>query len=169
MSASTVPNDLTVKLIVAVAENGVIGADGEMPWHYPEDLKHFKETTMGHPVIVGRRTFETIEHQLDGPLPGRTNIVLSRQHPDLPTNAIHAGSLSEAFAIAAEHDDMAFVIGGAAVYEATLPLADAVIVTEIHKTYAGDTYFPEWPLGEEWTEVARDTREELTFYEYERQ
>lgn len=153
--------------IAAVAENGVIGRDGDMPWHYSADLRHFKETTMGHPVVMGRTTYESIAGQLDGPLPGRTNIVLSRSNPDFPKEVVLVHSVEEAIETVEELDDTAFVIGGATVYEQFLPHADELILTEIHEAYDGDTCFPEWD-PEEWTEVERDEREELDFVRYER-
>ena len=93
---------MRLTLIAAVAENGVIGVDGGMPWHYPEDLRRFKETTMGHPVVMGRRTYESIASRLGGPLPGRTSVVLSRRATlDLPEGAVHAADIQAALAAAA--------------------------------------------------------------------
>ncbi|GAA0224213.1 dihydrofolate reductase [Halobacterium noricense] len=153
--------------IAAVAENGVIGSDGDMPWHYPEDLGHFKETTMGHPVIMGRTTYDSIAGQIGGPLPGRTNVVLSRSSPDLPEDVLLVHGVEEAIDAVTELDDTAFVIGGATVYEQFLPRADEMIITEIHEQYEGDTRFPEWDL-KEWRETERDERDELDFVRYER-
>lgn len=160
--------NLDLSIVVAVAENGTIGQDGRMPWHYPEDLQHFKSTTMGHPVIVGRRTFESIADRIGGPLPGRTNIVLSRSDRSFPDNTIHAQSLTEAFEIAADHDDRAFVIGGASIYEQALPAVDELIVTVIHEPYPGDTRFPLWPIDDPWIEVDREDRDDLSFVRYRR-
>ena len=153
--------------IAAVAENGVIGRDGGMPWHYPEDMRRFKEITTGHPVIMGRTTYESIAGQLDGPLPGRTNVVLSRSNPDLPEEVVLVHSVEEAMETVAELDDVAFVTGGATVYEQFLLHADELLLTEIHEEYDGDTRFPEWD-PEKWMEVERDEREELDFVRYER-
>lgn len=165
-------------LVAAVAANGVIGREGEMPWHYPEDLAHFKETTTGHPVVMGRTTYESIAAQLDGPLPDRTNVVLSTSDPDVPEEVLVAESVDDAVDVAADAADemgvdTAYVVGGASVYEQFLPRADALVLTEIHDSYEGDTRFPEWEDGEGWTddgwaEVARDDREELSFVRYER-
>lgn len=166
--APTVPTDLEVSIIAAVAENGTIGVDGELPWHYPADLAHFKETTMGEPVIAGRRTFEGILARLGEPLPGRTNIVLSRSTPTLPEPAHHAEDLETAFEIAASASSHAYVIGGESVYESTLPLADALILTEIPGTYDGDAVFPAWPPGDEWDRVEETTAGELRFTTYRR-
>lgn len=166
------PADLTLTLIAAVAENGVIGAGGGMPWHYPADLAYFKETTTGHPVILGRTTYESIAGQIGGPLPDRTNVVLSRRDLDLPEGAVQAEHLDEALDLAAADArergvDEVFVAGGARVYEQFLPVADRLRLTEIADAYEGDTRFPERD-AEEWVEVARDEREDLAFVVYER-
>lgn len=159
---------MRVALVAAVAENGVIGADGGMPWHYPEDLRHFKETTTGHPVIMGRRTYESIAERIDGPLPDRTNVVLSSRDLDLPDGAVRAADLDEALVLAEETgSDVAYVVGGATVYEQFLDRADQLVLTEIHETPDGDTYFPDWDR-DSWTEVDRDDRETLSFVIYER-
>ena len=163
---------MRLTLIAAVAENGVIGAEGGMPWHYPADLQRFKETTMGHPVIVGRRTYESIASRLGGPLPGRTNVVLSRQSDlGLPEGAVHApdveAALSAAETALEEHQETVYVAGGAAVYEQLLPEADELQVTEIPERPDGDARFPEF--GEEWTEVDRETTGKLAFVTYRRE
>ena len=156
-------------IVVAVAQNGIIGRDGQMPWHYPKDLEHFKETTMGCPVIVGRKTFESIYDRIGSPLPGRTNIVLSRSDPELPEDVILASSIQEAKQKAAEHGSEAFVIGGAAIYEEFRPDVDRMIVTIIHSRYEGDTQFPMWPPDEKtWTVADRSDHDELSFVTYER-
>ncbi len=163
---------MRISLVAAVAENGVIGADGEMPWHYPDDLAHFKETTTGHPVVMGRRTYESIERALDGPLPGRTNVVLSRRESlELPDGAAHARNVSEAERLAREDADergvdTVYVVGGATVYEAFLDRADELIITEIPEAPEGDTRFP--TVGEEWRAVDRERSGELSFVRYER-
>jgi len=160
--------DIEIALIAAVAENGVIGVDSGMPWHYPADLAHFKETTMGHPVILGRRTYESIAGRLDGPLPGRTNIVLTRSGVDAPDEVIQVASVDAAVEAAVETgSETAFVAGGATVYEAFLPQADRIVITEVPESPDGDTYFPEWDR-EAWTEVARESDGELSFVTYER-
>lgn len=160
-----------ISLVAAVAENGVIGADGGMPWHYPADLAHFKETTLGHPVVMGRRTYESIEARLGGPLPGRTNVVLSRRESlDLPEGALHARDVDEALRLAAEalDDDRetVYVVGGATVYEALIDEADELVVTEIPESPDGDTSFPE--IGDRWTVVDRTETGELSFVTYRR-
>lgn len=156
-----------VTLVAAVAANGVIGADGEMPWYHPEDLRHFKATTTGHPVVMGRRTYESIVDRLGEPLPDRLNVVLSSRDLDLTEGAVRAGSVDEALAIAADADDEVFVVGGATVYEQLLDRADRLVLTEIHASHEGDTYFPDWDR-DAWIEVDRDDREALSFVTYER-
>ena len=163
---------MRLTLIAAVAENGVIGAEGGMPWHYPADLKRFKETTMGHPVVMGRRTYESVASRLGGPLPGRTSVVLSRQADlDLPEGAVHAADVEAALAAAAAALDgdreTVYVAGGGSVYEQLLPEADELHVTEIPEAPDGDAHFPE--IGEAWTVVDRETDGELSFVTYRRE
>lgn len=161
----------TIALIAAVAENGIIGVDGEMPWHLPADLQHFKETTMGHPVIMGRLTYESIASDIGGPLPGRTNIVLSRGSPDVPDEVVVVDSIEQAVETAqqvAGATETVYVIGGATIYEQFLPQADRLVLTEIESPYEGDTRFPEWDRRE-WHEVDRDERDGFAFVEYRRQ
>lgn len=137
---SPVTNSRTrIYLVVALARNGVIGAQGKLPWHLPEDLQHFKKLTLGHPVIMGRRTWQS----LGRPLPGRENIVVSRQPGFAAPGASVAASVQAAIALCAG-EPLAFVIGGAEIYAAALPLADGLVITEIDRDYAGDTRFPDW-------------------------
>ena len=160
----------TIALIAAVAENGIIGRDGEMPWHLPADLDHFKTTTMGHPVIMGRRTYDSIAGQIGGPLPGRTNIVLSRSDPEMPEEVIVAESTDDALTAASAVDtntDTVYVIGGATVYEQFLPQADRLVLTELADVYEGDTAFPEFDRSV-WQVVDRDQRDGFAFVTYER-
>lgn len=134
--------------IYARAENGVIGNDGGLPWHLPADLKRFKALTIGKPMIMGRKTFES----LPGLLPGRRHIVLTRREDWGGTGAEIARSPEEALSLAGEGE--VAVIGGAAVFDLFLPQSDRVELTEIHADYAGDTIMP--PLGPEWEETARE-------------
>ena len=140
-----------VYLVAAVADNGIIGAHGKLPWDLPEDLKHFKQLTLGHPVIMGRRTWES----LGKPLPGRENIVVTRRSGYEATGASVAASLETAVALCAG-EPLAFVLGGAELYAAALSLADGLVLTEIHKDYAGDTRFPEWDR-EAWRVSQKET------------
>ena len=128
-----------IYLIAAVARNGVIGAHGKLPWQLPEDLRHFKQLTLGHPVIMGRRTWES----LGKALPGRENIVVSRKSGFEAPGASIAASLEAAVALCTG-EAVAFVIGGAELYAAALPLANGLVLTEIHQDYEGDTRFPDW-------------------------
>lgn len=138
-----------VVLVVAVAQGGVIGRDGALPWHLPADLKHFRELTLGKPVIMGRTTYESIGK----PLPQRLNIVLSRQAGFAPPGVEVVATLDEAYRLAAAHGGPAMVIGGANVYAQALADAGTVELTQIHAAFPGDTHLP--PLGADWHEVAR--------------
>ena len=138
-----------IYLVAAVARNGVIGARGKLPWHLPEDLKHFRQLTLNHPVIMGRRTWES----LGKPLAGRENIVISRKAGFTAPGASVAASLAGAIALCAG-EPVAFVIGGAEIYAAALPLADGLVLTEIEREFEGETRFPEW-RREEWRETQR--------------
>lgn len=141
-----------IYLVAAVAENGVIGANGKLPWHLPEDLRHFKQVTMGHPVIMGRKTWESIGK----PLPNRTNIVISRRPGFVAPGAQVASSLDEALALCAGRESV-MVIGGNEVFRAALPHAAGLILTEIHRDYPGDVVFPEFDRRA-WKETRRESR-----------
>lgn len=138
---------MILSLIVARASNGIIGKDNGMPWHLPADLAHFKRTTMGRPVIMGRRTWESIGR----PLPGRRNIVVSRNASYRAEGAEVVGSLAQACEAVGETDE-AFVIGGGQLYAEALPWADRVFVTEIGESIEGDTRFPDLEPGH-WRET----------------
>lgn len=139
-------------LIYARAANGTIGRDGQLPWHIPADLKRFKALTLGKPMIMGRKTFDS----LPGLLPGRRHIVLTRRHDWHPEGADIARSVDEALELAAAHhpETEVAIIGGAAVYDTFRPLAQRIEVTEVHAEYDGDTFMK--PLGAEWDAVARE-------------
>lgn len=151
-------------IIVAVAENGCIGCDNQLPWHFSEDLRLFKRETTSHAIIMGRKTYESIGQ----PLPNRLNIVLTRS-PGVSDEAslVFADSLEEAFQRAADHDK-AFVIGGAEVYQQALPLMDELWITEIPGSYQGDVFFPAYPIGTDWFEYHRHKGQEVTFARYRR-
>ncbi|MBX0324439.1 dihydrofolate reductase [Halomicroarcula sp. F13] len=159
---------MRIALVAAVAANGVIGSEGGIPWHYPTDLQHFKETTVGHPVIMGRRTFDTIYRELGTPLPDRRNIVLTHRPESLPDGVVPVDSTAAALR-AAETDDVSttYVVGGGAVYEQFLPRADELILTEIHEAVDGDTAFPavEW---DHWHETDRERHEAFDIVWYAR-
>lgn len=135
---------MRLSLIVAMATNRIIGKDGGLPWHLPADLKRFKAVTMGHPVIMGRRTWDEVHT----PLPGRTNIVLSRDSGFYAEGATVVSSLAEALAAArATGTDEAFVVGGSQVYAETLPMVDRLYLTLIDFEPDGDTRFPDLDLS----------------------
>ena len=144
---------MDIALIYARAANGVIGKDGTMPWHLPEDLAHFKQLTLGCPVIMGRKTWDSLPARFR-PLPGRSNTVITRQ-PDWHENGVQrSSSLREALQLHEHHNSTLWVIGGAQIYAQALPLADCVEVTEIGQDFDGDAYAP--TLGPEWKEAARE-------------
>jgi dihydrofolate reductase len=139
-----------VYLVAAVAANGIIGVNGKLPWHLPEDLRHFKRLTLGHPVIMGRKTWESLKR----PLPGRENIVVSRQAGYEAPGAAVAGSLEAALALCAE-EKMAFVIGGTQLFRDALPIASGLIMTEIKQDFGGDAWFPDYDRSH-WRETQRE-------------
>ncbi|MEI6384394.1 MAG: dihydrofolate reductase [Betaproteobacteria bacterium] len=142
---------MALNLIYARARNGVIGKDNQMPWHLPEDLAHFKRVTMGQPVIMGRKTWESIPAKFR-PLPGRENIVLTRQTQWSAHGAQVASSLQQALQICASHEQV-WVMGGAEIYAQALPLASKIVVTEIDAEFEGDAYAP--VLHSSWKEIDR--------------
>lgn len=143
---------MPLHLIYARAANGVIGKDNRLPWHIPEDMAHFKQLTQGCPVVMGRKTWDSLPPRFR-PLPGRTNIVVTRQADWQAEGAHRAGSLPEALAMC-DVGKTVWIIGGAQIYAEALPLADCVEVTEIAQDFDGDAYAP--VLGPEWVETARE-------------
>jgi dihydrofolate reductase len=138
-----------ISIVAAMAENHVIGRHNKLPWHLPADLKHFKHLTLGKPVAMGRKTFESIGK----PLPGRTNIVIT-SNPEYPAdNCIIVHSLDEALNAATSSKEL-MVIGGASFYQQALPLADRMYLTLVHGSFAGDAYFPQYN-EQEWQQVNR--------------
>lgn len=130
---------MTISLIVAAAENNAIGKDNQLLWHLPNDLKFFKNTTWGMPVIMGRKTFEAVNK----PLPGRINIVITRQADWKADNVITATDLNDALQKAkATNCNEIFVIGGGEIYKQSMDIADKIYITRVHATLAGDTFFP---------------------------
>lgn len=153
--------DQSLTLVAALGHNRVIGADGSMPWHLPEDLKHFKATTLGGTMIMGRSTWDAIGR----PLPGRTTIVLTRDPAWSADGALVAHSLAEALTSAP--DDELFVVGGGQIYRETIDLASRLVLTEVDAEPAGDTTFPEIDLRQ-WQEVSREPRDGFAFVTYAR-
>lgn len=150
MPETTAP--VRLNLIYARAANGVIGQDNQLPWHLPEDLAHFKRTTLGCPVIMGRKTWDSLPPKFR-PLPGRLNIVVTRDTGFVAEGATVVHSLDAARERCPAVAD-AWVIGGAQIYAQALPLAHTVVVTEIARDFDGDAYAP--TLGPEWRETARE-------------
>jgi dihydrofolate reductase len=138
-----------ISIIVAIAENGVIGDKNALLWNIKEDMRRFRTTTTGHPVVMGRKTFESIGR----PLPKRTNVVITRGDSEFE-GCLVAHSIEEAVKIFSP-DEEVFIIGGAQIYKQALPLADKLYLTVVHRNYEGDTSFPEIDYSE-WREVARE-------------
>ena len=155
-----------IAVVVTAADNNVIGRDNAMPWHIPEDFKHFKTVTMGKPCIMGRKTFESILAQLGKPLPGRVNIVVSRKNYQ-HDGALTCKDLSEAIEQGGKIEtDEICIIGGAQIYAQALELAKKIYLTRVHQSPEGDAFFP--ALGKEWKEESRDNREGFSFLTYTR-
>ncbi|WP_323790931.1 dihydrofolate reductase [Nocardioides sp.] len=149
---------MKVIAIAAVARNGVIGADGSIPWHLPDDFAHFKRTTLGHTLLMGRATYDSIGR----PLPGRTTIVLTRDpawstgNPD--DGVLVAHSVDDALALAARQDGDLYVAGGAVVYDALVPHLDEQVLSEVHLEPEGDTVYPIDPAAmSDWREASRES------------
>ncbi len=153
-----------LELVAAVAANGVIGRGGQLPWHLPDDLRHFKTLTMGHPVIMGRRTFESVAR----PLPGRRLIVVSATLPDSPPAGLElARSLEDALRLVVDSPEPAFVVGGAVLYAAAIPRVRVMHLTELEESVEGDAFFPpfersHWRLVSE-VRHKRDVRHPIGF------
>lgn len=144
-----------IVIVAAVARNGVIGRDNALPWHLPEDLKHFKALTMGHAVIMGRKTWESLPPKFR-PLPGRQNIVVTRDPTYKAEGAAVAHSLDEAVKLGADEAAPQFVIGGAELYAHALPRAQRLELTEIDAAFDGDAFFPVVDRAQ-WREAGRET------------
>lgn len=142
---------MMVTIVAAVAENRVIGKDNDLPWHMPADMKHFRNVTMGKPVIMGRVSLEALGGK---PLKGRTNIILTRDENYEAEGCIVVHSIEESLKVAAGIGDEVMMLGGGDLYEQFLPRTDRMILTEIHHEFEGDTRFPEFDKGE-WVEVER--------------
>jgi dihydrofolate reductase len=152
---------MTITVLAAVGANLVIGRDGGMPWHLPEDLAHFKATTMGHTMVMGRKTYESIGRAL----PGRRSLVITRQQGWHASGVEVAHSLAEALALAGPTE--VFIVGGSEVYRQALPFADQMMLTEIEESPEGDAFFPTLE-PHHWHETAREKHEGFAFVTYER-
>ncbi|MBC5766942.1 dihydrofolate reductase [Ramlibacter albus] len=149
-------------LIYARSRGGVIGKDGTMPWRLPEDMAHLKGKTMGCPVIMGRKTWDSIPPKFR-PLSGRRNIVVTRQAGWQAEGAERVGSVEEAIELCADAP-LAWIIGGSEIYNLSVPLADFAVVTEIDQDFEGDAFAP--TLGDEWQETARERHVSATGLPY---
>lgn len=155
-----------ITLVVAAADNNVIGRDNAMPWHIPEDFRHFKAVTMGKACIMGRKTFQSILDSLGKPLPGRVNIIVSRKNYQ-HEGALTCKDLDEALEQAGKTGaDEVCIVGGAQIYAQSMDKANRIHLTRVHQSPDGDAFFPE--LGPEWKETARDERDGFSFLVYER-
>lgn len=152
-----------VVMIAAYADNRVIGNGGDIPWHIPEDFAHFKATTLGHTLVMGRATYESIGR----PLPGRTTIVVTRDPGWDAEGVLVAHSLGEALKTAAGLDGDIVIAGGGQVYEQALPLATHQVLTEVHLSPDGDTFYPDFDRSD-WTEVRREAHDGHDFVWWER-
>lgn len=146
-----------ISLIAAMSKNRVIGINNTLPWHLPADLQHFKQLTLGHPIIMGRKTFESIGRAL----PGRTNLVISRSEYPAPANCTVVGSIEAAIDFCKTLDEL-FFIGGAQIYEQAIQLADRLYLTEINTEITGDAHFPEIDSAH-WLETDRQHHQELPY------
>ncbi|MFD0942846.1 dihydrofolate reductase [Savagea faecisuis] len=159
-----------IALVVAHAHDYVIGKNNAMPWHLPNDLQHFKRVTLGHPIVMGRKTFESIGRAL----PGRLNIVISRNASyEVPEGVVLVDSLEAGIARAQRESDTVMIIGGAQIYKEALPLADRLYVTKIDASFEGDARFPaydeaDYDIIEQSETFQNDEGVEYTFYTYER-
>lgn len=157
-----------ISLMVAHDPNGVMGVNNDLPWHIPEDLKYFKETTMGKAMVMGRKTYESIGR----PLPGRLNIVITRNAEYQADGVEVVQTLEEAIQMAREYATEVMVIGGAEIFKLTMEIADRLYITEVHETYDGDTFFPpykdEWKLIEKTEKMTSSTGTTFTYLIYER-
>jgi dihydrofolate reductase len=169
MTSSTTgsgPAGRRVVLVAAVAANGVIGHEGGIPWRIPEDLRHFKATTLGHVVVMGRRTFESIGR----PLPDRTTVVVTRDPAWTADGVLVASSVEHALELAVDLPGDVMVAGGSGVYEAATPYATHQVLTEVHASPDGDTYYPGYPDVDRsrWREVQREPHDGFDFVRWER-
>ena len=158
---------MRVSIIVAASENNVIGKDQNLIWHLPKDMQFFKETTLGHHVIMGRKNFESIPHKYR-PLPGRENIIVTRNKNYTAEKCNVVNSIEDAITLAKYNkDDEPFIIGGGEIYKLALDnnLVDRIYLTRIHASFEGDTYFPE--LSTDWKEISRTEQKADIKHEYD--
>lgn len=140
-----------ISIIVAIAQNKAIGINNQLLWHIPSDLKRFKQITLGHPVIMGKKTYESLPKK---PLPGRRNVVLTDDPSDSFSGCTTVFSMDEIFSLLDQEEEV-FVIGGASVYKQFLPLADKLYLTMVHKDFTGDVFFPEIDFTQ-WEQISKE-------------
>jgi dihydrofolate reductase len=151
---------------VAVADNLVIGSDNDLPWYFPEDLKRFKEITLGKTVVMGRKTYESIVSRLGKPLPGRKNVIISRQADfKAPEGVLVFGSLEQAFE-ALKNEDV-YVIGGEQIFKLALPYAEKLYMTHVHGEYRGDAHFVQIDWSQ-WDKIEEQRETKYTFAVYQK-
>lgn len=150
--------DRKIVMVAAVADNGVIGKGGDIPWHISGDLKHFRAVTTGNTVVMGRTTFDSIGH----PLPYRTNIVVTRNHDWAHDGVFVEHGVEAALEHARDFEGDIMIMGGAQIYAAAMPLATHQILTEVHQSPDGDTHYPEWNR-DEWVEEKRESHDGFEF------
>lgn len=138
-----------LSMIVAMGENNAIGKDNDLLWHLPEDFKHFKKTTMGKPILMGRKTYESIGK----PLPGRKNIVITRDKRFMAEGVTIVNSIDAALSASEQYDEV-MIIGGASFYQQMLPMVDRLYITLVHQTFEADAFFPDINMNE-WAEIER--------------
>ena len=144
---------MRLSIVAAVSENLVIGANGQLPWKLPADLERFRNLTMGHHLLIGRKTFASIGR----PLPGRTTVVITRQPDYAPPQVLVAHALEEAVQMA-RRDEEGFIAGGAQIYRQTISWVDRIYLTVIHQKFSGDTYFPHYDETQ-WQLISREDHE----------
>lgn len=154
---------MSITIIAALDENRIVGNKNKMPWHISEDFKHFKRTTLNHPVIMGRKTYESVGGK---PLPGRPHVIVSRTMPESDQIDV-TRSLEEAINQAQTYNKNIFICGGVEIYKQSIPLSDHMILSHIEGTHEGDAYFPEFDENE-WHITKKDVRDGFTIVYYER-
>jgi dihydrofolate reductase len=143
---------MIISIVVAISENHVIGKDNKLLWHLPNDLKHFKEITTGHTIIMGRKTYDSVGK----PLPNRRNIIITRQNITIPGCEV-VNSIEAALALCADENEV-FIVGGAEIYRQSIKLTNRIYLTVVHKDFEGDSFFPEINK-DEWKEVLHEDHE----------
>lgn len=156
---------MKLTFVAALAENRVIGSRNDLPWHIPEDLKHFRQVTQGKPCLMGKNTFDSIMNRLGKPLPGRKNIVISRQADYSPPAGVLKFDSPAAALKALQDEPEVMVIGGGQIYAQLIDQADKLLLTEVHRVIDGDVFFPEFDKAQ-WQKVSEEPHDGFSFVEY---